>query len=81
MNHVEPAKAKGHLLLAKMGEKVLRPGGKELTQNLIADLKISSEDKIVEFPPSLGYTASFILARKPKNVSWVCASLFKKTTH
>lgn len=67
MSHVDTAKAKGHLLLAKMGKKVLRPGGKELTQNLITDLKISSEDKILEFAPGLGYTASLILARKPKS--------------
>lgn len=67
MSHIDTAKAKGHLLLAKMGKKVLRPGGKELTQSLITDLKISSEDKVVEFAPGLGYTASLILEKKPKS--------------
>lgn len=67
MSHIDIEKAKGHLLLAQMGKKVLRPGGKELTQSLITDLKISSEDKVVEFAPGLGYTASLILAKKPKS--------------
>ena len=34
----------GHWMLAKMGKKVLRPGGKELTQKLIENLKINSND-------------------------------------
>jgi hypothetical protein len=33
MKQIDVEQAKGHLLLDKMGKKVLRPGGKELTQN------------------------------------------------
>jgi len=59
------AKAQGHWILARMGKKVLRPGGKELTQKLIHALDIQSQDNLVEFAPGLGYTASLALARKP----------------
>lgn len=56
----------GHWILAKMGKKVLRPGGKELTLQMIENLSISSDDKVVEFAPGLGFTASIALQKKPK---------------
>jgi SAM-dependent methyltransferase len=71
MKQIDVEQAKGHLLLAKMGKKVLRPGGKELTQKLIQDLKIYSEDDVVEFAPGLGYTASLILAKNPKSYTGI----------
>ena len=58
---------KGHWLLAKMGKKVLRPGGKELSQKLIELLDITNRDDIVEFAPGLGFTASLVLAKNPKS--------------
>lgn len=60
------AKAQGHWILARMGKRVLRPGGKELTQKLISGLQISPSDNIVEFAPGLGYTAALALAHHPK---------------
>jgi len=60
------SKAQGHWILARMGKKVLRPGGKELTQKLVTALEISSEDNIVEFAPGLGFTASLALKKQPK---------------
>jgi ubiquinone/menaquinone biosynthesis C-methylase UbiE len=61
------SKAQGHWILAKMGKKVLRPGGRELTQKLISNLHISSTDEVVEFAPGLGYTASLAIEKQPKN--------------
>ena len=61
------SKAQGHWILAYMGKRVLRPGGKELTQKLLTELKVSAQDKVVEFAPGTGYTASFTLAANPKN--------------
>lgn len=58
--------APGHWILARMGKKVLRPGGKELTQKLISALSISSKDELVEFAPGLGFTAALALKQKPK---------------
>lgn len=60
-------KAQGHWILAKMGKRVLRPGGKALTQKLITALQISGKDDIVEFAPGIGYTASLALAHQPKS--------------
>lgn len=74
----------GHWILAKMGKKVLRPGGKELTQKLIQNLKINSEDNIVEFAPGLGFTASIALQSNPKTYTGIelnkeAASILRKT--
>ncbi|MCK9481664.1 MAG: class I SAM-dependent methyltransferase [Bacteroidia bacterium] len=59
------SRAQGHWILAKMGKRVLRPGGKELTQKLVSGLDVNHKDDIVEFAPGLGYTASLTLAKLP----------------
>ncbi len=61
----------GHWLLAKMGKKVLRPGGKELTQKMIQGLDISRNDCVVEFAPGIGYTAMKVLEKHPKTYTGV----------
>lgn len=66
MNTEDFTKAQGHWILAKMGKRVLRPGGKELTQKLVDALEINTQDNIVEFAPGLGYTASLTLNAHPK---------------
>lgn len=43
--------APGHWVLARMGKRVLRPGGKELTLKMIQNLNITSQDEVVEFAP------------------------------
>jgi SAM-dependent methyltransferase len=66
--HEPPAdKMPGHWLLARMGKRVLRPGGLELTRQLLAILDISERDEVVEFAPGLGVTARMTLARKPRS--------------
>lgn len=60
-------KLPGHWLLAKLGKRVLRPGGLELTRQLITDLAIGSADSVVEFAPGLGVTARMTLGRMPKS--------------
>jgi len=63
----EPAMEKmpGHWLLARMGKRVLRPGGLELTHRLLTDLSVSPDDDVVEFAPGLGVTARLTLACGP----------------
>lgn len=61
----------GHWLLAKMGKRVLRPGGKELTLKLINDLNITPQDRVVEFAPGIGYTALKVLKKHPKTYTGV----------
>src|SRR5699024_861421 len=55
----------GHWLLAKMGKKVLRPGGKKLSLKLVKELDISPKDIVVEFAPGMGLTAALLLAENP----------------
>lgn len=61
----------GHWILAKMGKRVLRPGGKELTLKLINNLDIKHSDNIVEFAPGIGYTASITLQKQPNTYTGV----------
>ncbi|MFO7641318.1 MAG: methyltransferase domain-containing protein [Candidatus Competibacteraceae bacterium] len=62
---LDPEKMPGHWLLAQMGKRVLRPSGLELTQKMLADLKIQADDAVVEFAPGLGVTARLALERQP----------------
>lgn len=55
-----------HYLLAKVGKKVLRPGGKELTKMLVESLSISPTDRVVEFAPGQGFTTHIVLTKRPK---------------
>lgn len=76
----------GHWLLAKMGKKVLRPGGKELTLQLMDKLAISPQDDLVEFAPGLGFTAGIALQRNPRTYTGVelneeAAGILRKKIH
>jgi hypothetical protein len=59
------SKRPGHWLLAKMGKRVLRPGGLQLTRQLLTALDIQSTDRVIEFAPGLGVTARLVLERNP----------------
>ena len=56
----------GHWLLARLGKRVLRPGGVELTRTLLARAELADAD-VVELAPGLGRTATEILARRPRS--------------
>lgn len=59
------AKMPGHWLLARLGKRVLRPGGLELTRRMLAALDVRSSDEVVEFAPGLGTTARIASNRRP----------------
>jgi hypothetical protein len=61
----------GHWLLARLGKRVLRPGGLELTRRLIECLDIQPSDSVVEFAPGLGVTARLALNRYPSSYTAV----------
>ena len=65
--HMAAGKMPGHWLLARMGKRVLRPGGLELTQKLLSELAIGANDDVVEFAPGLGVTARLTLAHNPRS--------------
>ncbi len=64
-------KMPGHWLLARMGKRVLRPGGIELTRQLIEQLGIQTSDHVVEFAPGLGATAQLTLQKQPARYTGV----------
>jgi SAM-dependent methyltransferase len=60
----------GHWLLARLGKRVLRPGGAELTTRLLAHAGLPGAD-VVEFAPGLGRTASEIVAAGPASYTGI----------
>jgi SAM-dependent methyltransferase len=56
----------GHWLLARLGKRVLRPGGLELTSRMLAAAEIEGAD-VVELGPGLGRTARDIVALRPRS--------------
>ena len=61
----DQCKMQGHWLLARMGKRVLRPGGLELTKQMLDLIDVQSTDKVVEFAPGLGVTARLVLSKNP----------------
>ncbi|MEM1030923.1 MAG: methyltransferase domain-containing protein [Myxococcota bacterium] len=59
-------KMPGHWVLARMGKRVLRPGGVELTLGMLDALAIGARDRVVELAPGLGRTARLTLERGPE---------------
>lgn len=64
-------KMPGHWVLARLGKRVLRPGGMQLTRTMLAALGIQPADDVIEFAPGMGVTAQLTLALKPASYSAV----------
>lgn len=56
----------GHWLLARLGKRVLRPGGVGLTRTLLSRAELTGAD-VVELAPGLGRTAAEIVAYRPRS--------------
>ena len=56
----------GHRLLARLGKRVLRPGGRELTRAMLDQAGLAGAD-VVELAPGLGRTAAEIVALRPRS--------------
>ena len=69
--HVDPARVPAHWLLARIGKRVLRPGGRRLTLGLLDRLHITGQDRVVEFAPGVGGTTRLILDRRPAGYTGV----------
>lgn len=61
----EAARLQGHWLLAKLGKRVLRPGGIELTRQLLGATDLRPGRRIVELGPGVGRTAEILLDSIP----------------
>lgn len=64
-------KMPGHWVLARLGKRVLRPGGMELTRRMLNALQISAKDDVVEFAPGMGITAQLTLRKSPASYTAV----------
>ena len=64
-------KMPGHWVLARLGKRVLRPGGMELTRRMLKRLDIKPSDEVVEFAPGMGVTARQTLALNPSSYTAV----------
>ena len=64
-------KMPGHWVLARLGKRVLRPGGMELTRRMLKALRISAQDDVVEFAPGMGITAQLTLRAFPASYTAV----------
>lgn len=62
--------APGHWLLARMGKRVLRPGGSGLTRRLLERARVPGCD-VIELAPGLGRTAVELLAAEPASYTGV----------
>ena len=51
-------KMPGHWVLARLGKRVLRPGGMQLTRRMLGALGIRHADDVVEFAPGMGADSS-----------------------
>jgi ubiquinone/menaquinone biosynthesis C-methylase UbiE len=61
----------GHWVLARLGKRVLRPGGMELTRRMLTILTIKPSDRVIEFAPGMGRTAHLTLALDPSSYTAV----------
>jgi ubiquinone/menaquinone biosynthesis C-methylase UbiE len=55
----------GHWVLARLGKRVLRPGGMELTRRMLKMIKVRCGDDVVEFAPGMGITARLTIESSP----------------
>lgn len=60
-------KMPGHWVLARLGKRVLRPGGMQLTRSMLKALRVQPEDDVVEFAPGMGITAQLTIALAPNS--------------
>ncbi len=64
-SELDAKKMPGHWVLARLGKRVLRPGGLSLTTQMLDAVDITGKDHVVELAPGFGSTANLILAKHP----------------
>jgi ubiquinone/menaquinone biosynthesis C-methylase UbiE len=70
-NGLKTGKMPGHWVLARLGKRVLRPGGMQLTRCMLEALRIQHMDEVVEFAPGMGVTAQLTLKSNPASYTAV----------
>jgi len=62
---LDAATMPAHWLLARLGKKVMRPGGLPATRTMLDVLAIGPEDDVVDLAPGLGVTVGLVQAAGP----------------
>ena len=62
---LDAATMPAHWLLARLGKKVMRPGGLPVTHAMLGGLAIGPSDDVVDLAPGLGVTAQLVNAAGP----------------
>jgi hypothetical protein len=70
-DQLKTQKMPGHWVLARLGKRVLRPGGMPLTRRMLKALRIKGTDDVVEFAPGMGITATLTLQLHPASYTAV----------
>ncbi len=70
-DRLKTQKMPGHWVLARLGKRVLRPGGMQLTRTMLSALRIQHADHVVEFAPGMGITAQLTLKLNPASYTAV----------
>lgn len=65
--NLDVRKMPAHWLMARLGKRVLRPGGLATTRWLLDRAAVSGQDDVIEFAPGLGVTAAMVLGRHPRS--------------
>lgn len=68
---IDISKMPGHWILARMGKRILRPGGRKMTASMVDGLDIDSSVDLVEFAPGLGGTTRVVLTKSPKSYTGI----------
>lgn len=61
------AKMPAHWMLARLGKKVMRPGGLTLSLRMVDELGITPDDDVIDMWPGLGVTTQHTLAARPRS--------------
>ena len=69
--HLNPASMPAHWLLARLGKKVMRPGGSTMSDVMLSGLAIGPDDDVVDLAPALGDTVRRVEAAAPASVRGV----------
>ncbi|MCC7415587.1 MAG: class I SAM-dependent methyltransferase [Acidobacteria bacterium] len=68
---LQVGKMPAHWLMARLGKRILRPGGRETTAWLLERVQPGADDDVVELAPGLGITACELLARRPASYTGI----------
>ena len=63
--HLDVSRMPLYALLFRLGRKVFRPGGMDLTRQMLELLDVQAADEVVEFAPGMGATAKLTLRQGP----------------